>query len=95
MSAVLDDRQARMAFLKIDEQCRADLRDLRGIVEREIDGVLDGFYRHVLGIQGLRDLVGTGADRIKGLQRQHWLRLFSGKFDEEYYTQLEFALSRT
>jgi len=78
------DRNGRMAFLRIDETTIAELRAFWPRLEPELPRVLDGFYRHVMGIPTLAAMLGGRTETLKAAQGSHWRRLFTDGFDRGY-----------
>jgi hypothetical protein len=85
------DRTGRTAFLLIDDETKATLREFREVLAPRIDGILDNFYRHVTSAPNLAAIFG-GPDRVahaRGMQRKHWMdSVFAGNFDERYFAQV-------
>jgi methyl-accepting chemotaxis protein len=84
------DRTGRLAFLMIDENTRAALREFRPLLAIHIDSILDAFYAHVTGsANAARVFGGKSVDHARQMQRQHWLdNVFSGTFGDEYFDQV-------
>ncbi|MBV8165438.1 MAG: globin-coupled sensor protein, partial [Alphaproteobacteria bacterium] len=80
------DREARLAFMRIDDGVGAALREFWPAVEAALPTILDGFYAHVGREPTLAKLLGSQASRLKGAQASHWARLFNGRFDDDYIT---------
>ena len=75
----------RLDLLQIESGVGASLRSVAALVEPGLAGILDGFYDHMAGFAEPRAILGDRSTaRLKQAQRQHWLRLFSGEFDETY-----------
>ena len=89
MSEMQNDRQERFRFLLIDDETREALRAFAPVLDQHIDEVLEGFYTHVTEWGQVRTLVGDQTARLKGAQKEHWGRLFSGTFDEAYFEGVE------
>ncbi|NVK19045.1 MAG: CZB domain-containing protein [Methylocystaceae bacterium] len=55
-------------------------------LERHLDGILDRFYVHVQSWDDVPEMLknSSGLDALKAAQKQHWVRLFQGHFDEEF-----------
>ncbi|WP_181183789.1 protoglobin domain-containing protein, partial [Prosthecodimorpha hirschii] len=79
-----DDLDARLAFMRIGSQQRADMRACWSVMEPKLEEILQGFYRHLKSEPRLSSMVGTQQSRLVGLQSSHWKRLFSGDFDHSY-----------
>jgi signal transduction histidine kinase len=88
-SVGLDDasRLQRLAFLDYgpaDDACLAELHDF---AMANVDAVVEEFYAHLLTFEETRDFLRDPAQiaRLKTLQREHFLRLTSGRLDAEYF----------
>ncbi|CAK0755146.1 methyl-accepting chemotaxis protein [uncultured Gammaproteobacteria bacterium] len=81
----------RIAFLRIDDQTKALLKEFNLILVPKIDGMLDEFYRTMRANPKTGALL-TNPDtvaRARGVQKQHWLRnVFTGNFDETYVQEV-------
>jgi methyl-accepting chemotaxis protein len=51
--------------------------------------IIEGFYRHLVTIPRLKQMVGEQIPRLKQAQASHWRRLFSGRFDAEYFNGVQ------
>jgi hemoglobin-like flavoprotein len=80
----LDDR---LRFMRIDQQTRDALAEFRPFVEKHLPAILDRFYDHIRQWpQVSRFFSGDGQmTSASNKQLQHWLRIATGRFDEEYY----------
>jgi methyl-accepting chemotaxis protein len=78
------DREARLAFLKIDAGMRQGLSEFWRVVEPALPDILHGFYQHVAAQPQLARLIGDQTPRLKQAQQAHWGLLFSGRFDDTY-----------
>ncbi|POF29299.1 globin-coupled sensor protein [Roseibium marinum] len=78
------DFQSRMKFIQIDQQAIASLRELWPVVQPALDGLLEGFYAHVMTQPELASLVGGKTSRLVSAQKAHWEKLFTGGFDQDY-----------
>lgn len=77
--------QERIAFMRIDASTSKLLSEFWPHVEGQLQGILDGFYAHVVQVPSLKALLGEHVPRLKKAQKLHWEGLFSGRFDETYY----------
>jgi hypothetical protein len=79
----IDDR---LAFLRIDAGTRATLTEFLPTLQRELPNLLSGLYQHIQQWPRLAGLFRNQAamDGAKKAQGEHWVRLFSGRFDEAY-----------
>ena len=84
MSDTQNTCDERFRFLLIDDATHAALSEFAPILHKHIDEILEGFHAHVTKWGQVRALVGDQAFRLKGAQKEHWARLFSGTFDEAY-----------
>ena len=76
---------SRIAFLQIDDATRDMLRKAWPFVQRHLGDVLDGFYDFIGREPQLATRIAGNQGRLKAAQSSHWERLFSAKFDEDYY----------
>ena len=79
------DRQARLSFAGISAETTQVLSEFWHIAKPQLPTILDGFYRHVATVPDLARRLGTDVVRLKSAQGSHWERLFSGRFDDEYF----------
>ena len=84
------DIQDRLIFAEIDNNTRETLRAFIPILRQELPAILADFYQHIRKFPALASMFkgDTAMDRAKSAQGDHWLRLFNGKFDEEYVTSV-------
>jgi hypothetical protein len=77
----------RLAFLGIDTDVRDRLKRSWALLSPEIPAILEAFYGHVLAQPRLKALFTTEAvlAHAKSAQAKHWERLFSGRFDGDYF----------
>lgn len=85
-TATSDDRQTRLAFMEIGPETAPLLAAFWPIVAQNLLGLLDDFHRHVTKVPALAQMLGQNAARLKTAQGTHWERLFSGRFDDAYFT---------
>lgn len=80
------DLDARKEYLKISPQCCEVLKkELWGLIEPHMEGVLDAFYAHVGTNAVLGQMfVGRSLDPIKKAQFTHWKGVFLNGFDDAY-----------
>jgi methyl-accepting chemotaxis protein len=84
-----DDRQGRLAFLQVDAEMRAILQEFLPILRPALPQILDGFYSHIMNFPELRQMFGAGGvARARSLQQEHWISLFSGRFDDGYFASV-------
>jgi rsbT co-antagonist protein RsbR len=76
----------RRAYFDITDADLGRLAALRGFAEKHTDAIVEEFYRHILGHGESRKFFPDDATvrRVKALQRQYFLGLFSGVLDLKY-----------
>jgi methyl-accepting chemotaxis protein len=76
----------RLAFIGVDDDTRAALKEFMPVLEAELPGILARFYEHVQRWPALAAMFkgAPAMDRARNAQRDHWLNLFSGRFDQSY-----------
>lgn len=71
----------RRAFIGLTDEDIAELRTLRGLIERETPAVLDEFYEFLSGVPEMAALVPPAtAVRLKQQVASYWLELVEGDF---------------
>jgi hypothetical protein len=71
----------RRAFIGLTDEDIAELRTLRGLIERETPAVLDEFYEFLSGVPEMAALVPPAtALRLKQQVASYWLELVEGDF---------------
>ena len=89
-AAVAADYADRLHFLGIDQAAKDMLRAAAPIISAALPEILNAFYTHLGGYPKLAAMFGPGGiDRAKQLQGNHWLSLFSGRFDDEYFQSVQ------
>jgi methyl-accepting chemotaxis protein len=80
----------QLRFFQLDATARERLRQFRIVLEPKLPGVLDGFYAHLRGWPQMMKSFTDEASiaRARKAQAAHWLRLFSGAFDEDYFVSV-------
>jgi rsbT co-antagonist protein RsbR len=78
--------RSRRAFFEITDEDLARLASLRPLMEKHADKVVDEFYVLLLGHPETRALLRDPAvvTRLKRLQRDYFLTLFTGRLDLHY-----------
>ena len=76
----------RLDFLRIDASMRSALTAFLPTLQQALPGILSAFYQHVRRYPGLAAMFKGDAamERASKAQGDHWARLFSGRFDDEY-----------
>jgi ABC-type transporter Mla subunit MlaD len=80
------DNGARIRFMEINPDTRHHLNEFWMEVKPHLPNILDGFYQHTSEVPALAKMVGHDVPRLKQAQSAHWERLFSGRFDEAYFS---------
>ncbi len=83
-----DDRKSRLAFIRIDAETGPLLSAFWRVVEPSLPAIANDFYKHVTAIPFLATLLGSGIEQRKKDQLAHWARLFSGRFDDDYFASV-------
>jgi methyl-accepting chemotaxis protein len=81
-----DENRAHLNFMLIGQDTRKFLAEFWKIVEPRLGEMLAGFYIHAGTIPALDQLIGGQSSRLQKAQQAHWERLFSGRFDEAYFS---------
>jgi len=79
----------RLAFLRLDDGARAELRELWPVVEPHLGSILEGFYDHLFKVRHLAAIIGD-RKRVPGIiesQRQHWSHLFNGLTEDVFFEE--------
>ncbi|TQF81474.1 hypothetical protein FK498_05140 [Elioraea sp. Yellowstone] len=88
MATISREIDTRTAFMRLSPGTRADLAEAWAIIEPSLDQVLTAFYDHLKRTPETAAMLEAhakrGLDWLKGAQRKHWERLFSGTFDPAY-----------
>ncbi|MBN8909960.1 MAG: globin-coupled sensor protein, partial [Rhodospirillales bacterium] len=88
MSAIDDVDHRRLLFLGLTDDARPRLAAFWRHAAPQLPRILDAFYQHVSSVPALATLVGPHLARLKPAQSQHWERLFSGRFDDDYFASV-------
>lgn len=79
------DITERLAFIGIDGETRSALAEFLPTFQKHIADILDGFYAMMRQWPDQAAMFPPGGmDRAKAAQNSHWVKLFSGRFDEDY-----------
>jgi hemoglobin-like flavoprotein len=73
-------------FIGHDGWARARLPQLRPVLDAHMDGVIEAFYAELAKRPALSGMFRDDAVRRHAAQKQkeHWMLLFSGAFDDRY-----------
>jgi methyl-accepting chemotaxis protein len=83
------DLDVRRRFLGLDTDACQLLAAFWPTIEPRLPEIIEGFYRHLVTIPRLKQMVGEQIPRLKQAQASHWRRLFSGRFDAEYFNGVQ------
>ena len=77
---------SRKALLGLDAEDAIVLRRVLPRIERQVDGLVEAFYRQQLAVDAIAVLISDAdtLERLAGAQRRYVLELFSGRYDTEY-----------
>jgi hypothetical protein len=83
---VNDSTTRRIEFIRIDEETRTALRDVRALIARVMPGILDEFYAHLAQTPEVAKLFPdeSSMQRAKGAQLKPWDFVVNAVFDENY-----------
>ena len=78
--------ERRLDFMGLDEQGRAGIRSLKGLIERELPHGLDKFYAQLRNSPEVKRFFSSDEHiaRAKGAQMGHWVNISDGNFSEDY-----------
>ncbi|WP_370677831.1 protoglobin domain-containing protein [Pleomorphomonas sp. PLEO] len=83
--AAWDDFQGHTKAYSIDEAASAELRAAWAILDPKMGDILSVFYQRWEREPKLAGLVRGRVDHLKKAQYDHWKRLFSARFDRDYF----------
>jgi signal transduction histidine kinase len=80
-------RARRLAFLGWSSEDEARLAEIQEFARANVDAIVDEFYAHLVSFEETRRLLGDEVQiaRLKGLQREYFLRMVEGRLDAEYF----------
>lgn len=80
------DLNESLQLLRIDDQQLALLKELRPLIERDVDDIVRRFYGHVLTIPALKAIIDkySALERLKVTMKKYILSIFTDKIDEEF-----------
>ncbi|HEY0121981.1 MAG TPA: methyl-accepting chemotaxis protein [Rhizobium sp.] len=80
------DLATRLDFMNLDAATQQKLRNIGGVIKRDLPQALDGFYRQIRAFpQTQKFFSGQSAvDSAKSRQLLHWDRIAAGQFDQGY-----------
>ena len=83
-----EQQAKRLAYFDLRPEDCETLRRLAPFAERTVDGIVAGFYEHLLKFPELAALLHEDPlrlERLKALQRAYFLDITEGRFDERYF----------
>lgn len=80
------ENKKHIDFFQITDETSQALRDNHKVLEKNIDEILDQFYDYITAIPNLAEKFPENINGVKQKQRQYWLKLFHGQFDENYFS---------
>ncbi|MEA4900623.1 globin-coupled sensor protein [Desulfitobacterium sp.] len=80
------DLNESLQLLRIDDQQLALLKELRPLIERDVDDIVRRFYGHVLSIPALKAIIDeySALEKLKVTMKKYILSIFTDKIDEEF-----------
>lgn len=80
----------RLEFLQIDDSMVDVLKKIYPIIEKALPPILDEFYEHLQKWPELMELFDSSSrvEYARKGQLKHWLTLFTGNFNQEYYDSI-------
>ncbi len=84
------DIQSRLRFLRVDAVGRDALAAFLPTLKPHLPKVLTAFYAHLADYPDMMAMFkgAGGIDRAKAAQQEHWIKLFSGRFDDAYMASI-------
>ncbi|BAE51321.1 globin-coupled sensor protein [Paramagnetospirillum magneticum] len=85
----MSNSRDRLNFLRLDDDAVSAMTAVRPLVEGCLPAIADDFYAHLMKWPELQAMLGGGGriGHLKQAQQAHWSALFSGRFDEDYFTR--------
>lgn len=77
----------RLKFAKLGEKDQHALKIFYPVLEKKFSKITDAFYEHLFSYPQLKNFFRSDAilNHVKEAQKNHWLHLFEGSFDEEFF----------
>jgi len=85
------DRSSKLAYMKIDTETKTLLTGFLPRLRKILPSVLEEFYAHITAQSHLAAMFSDQRhmEHAKQAQVAHWERMFSGRFDDEYFESVE------
>ena len=86
MNTVPEHLQKRLDLLMINADTRYNLRKVIPVFREDLDFIVEKFYAHIRQFPEISQIFTGKAqiDALKKRQKQHWIKLFSCRFDDSY-----------
>ncbi len=81
-----NENPLRLKFMGINDETRLHLREFWTFVLPKLPDILSGFYQHLAVEPSLAKMLGHETPRLKKAQQSHWEKLFSSRFDDDYFS---------
>jgi methyl-accepting chemotaxis protein len=80
----------KLNFLKIDEETRRSLEEFAPTLKGLLPAILDAFYAHLRNYPEMMKFFSSDSrvSHAKAAQLDHWITLFSGRFDKDYFASV-------
>lgn len=80
------DLKESLQLLRIDGQQLSLLKELRPLIERDVDDIVRNFYGHVLTVPALKAIIDeySATERLYVTMKKYVLSIFTDKIDEEF-----------
>ncbi|AUN33739.1 chemotaxis protein (plasmid) [Niveispirillum cyanobacteriorum] len=91
MENTIAEREERLAFVGIDAGVRASLAAVRPQIAAVLPGIIDAFYADLRRWPEMMKMFRNDAAlrHARDRQLEHWLNLFTGRFDEGYFSSVK------
>src|SRR3954470_1646590 len=86
-----NDEMQRLKFLMIDDDMRQSLAEFAPALKELLPPILDAFYSHLKNHPKMMKffLSESRVNQAKTAQFDHWIKLFSGSFDSDYFASVK------
>jgi len=78
--------EERLRFIRLDQQTRQALAEVKPLLEGELPRILEDFYNHLMNSPEVSRLFSApgSAQAAKNAQLRHWTNILTGQFNSEY-----------
>ena len=86
-----NDEMQRLNFLMIDDETRKALGEFVPTLKELLPSILDAFYSHLRKHPEMMKFFSNESrvSHAKSAQFDHWMKLFSGRFDADYFASVK------